>query len=288
MAGRMDGKVALVTGAARGQGRSHALRLAQEGADIVAIDLCAQIETVNYAMATEADLAETVRLVEGLDRRIVSGVADVRDRAALASVVDAAVADLGHLDVVITNAGISPIGPDIPMMAWFDTVGTNLSGVVNTLQVTFPHLSEGASIVCIGSMAALMPGTMDSPAAGPGAGGYGFAKQTVARLVHTLALTLAPHSIRVNAVHPGNIDTPMLQNEAMYKLFRPDLEEPTHEDVQAAFGSMHKLPVHTLDPHDISEAVLFLASDAARYVTGAQLRVDAGGLLPYLTSGAPS
>ncbi len=288
MTGRMDGKVALVTGAARGQGRSHALRLAQEGADIIAVDICAQIGTVNYAMATEADLAETVRLVEAQDRRIYSGVADVRDRVALGAVVEAGVAALGHLDVVVTNAGISPIGPETPFMAWFDTVGTNLSGTVNTLQAAFPHLGEGASIVCIGSMAALLPGGMDSPAAGPGAGGYAFAKQAVARLVHTLALNLASRSIRVNAVHPGNIDTDMLQNDEMYKLFRPDLEAPTHDDAQAAFGSMHKLPVQTLDPNDISEAVLYLASDAARYVTGAQLRVDAGGLLPHLTSGAPA
>jgi SDR family mycofactocin-dependent oxidoreductase len=286
MTGRMEGKVALVTGAARGQGRSHAVRMAQEGADIIAVDLCAQIDSVNYAMATEADLAETARLVEALDRRIVTAVADVRDRSQLAAAVEAGVAELEHLDVVVTNAGISPIGQDIPPIAFFETISVNFSGVVNTIEAAFPHLKAGASIVCIGSMAALMPGSMEN--AGFGASGYSHAKRSVARLVHDLALQLAPLSIRVNAVHPGNIDTVMLQNDAMYKLFRPDLENPTHDDAQAAFGSLHKLPVNTLDPVDISEAVLYLASDAARYVTGQQVRVDAGALLSLMTSGAPA
>jgi SDR family mycofactocin-dependent oxidoreductase len=286
MTGRMDGKVALITGAARGQGRSHAVRLAQEGADIIAVDLCAQIDSVPYPMAVEADLAETARLVEALDRRVVTAVADVRDRDRLAAAVQAGVAELGHLDVVVANAGISPIGRKVPVIAWFETVSVNLSGVLNTVEAAYPHLGPGSSIVCIGSMAALLQGSVET--AGPGAAGYAHAKRAVARLVHDLALQLAPLSIRVNAVHPGNIDTDMLQNESMYRLFRPDLENPTHDDVQAAFGSMHKLPVNTLDPVDISEAVLYLASDAARYVTGQQLRVDAGALLPTMTSGAPA
>ncbi|MFT4262387.1 MAG: mycofactocin-coupled SDR family oxidoreductase [Nocardioides sp.] len=289
MTGRMEGKVALITGAARGQGRSHAVRLAQEGADIIAVDICAQLPTVNYAMPDESDLRETARQVEALGRRVVTGVCDVRERTALIGLVDAAVAELGHLDVVVANAGISPIGEQIPTMAWLDTAGINLGGVLFTIQAAYPHLRAGGSIVCIGSMAALLPGnSMASTAAGRGAGGYSYAKQAVARLTRDLALALAPESIRVNAVHPGNIDTDMLQNEEMYHLFRPDLESPTREDAQPAFGSMHALPVNTLDPIDISEAVLFLASDAARYVTGLQLRVDAGGLLPTLPSGAPA
>jgi NAD(P)-dependent dehydrogenase (short-subunit alcohol dehydrogenase family) len=137
-------------------------------------------------------------------------------------------------------------------------------------------------------MAALMPGALDATTAGAGAAGYSHSKRAVARLVHDLALTLAPQNIRVNAVHPGNIDTPMLQNDAMYQIFRPDLESPTREDAMPAFGSMHKLPVEVLDPRDISEAVLYLASDAARYVTGQQLKVDAGALLTVTTSGAPA
>jgi SDR family mycofactocin-dependent oxidoreductase len=283
MAGRMEGKVALVTGAARGQGRSHAVRLAQEGADIIAVDVCSQISSVPYPMATEADLAETARQVEELDRRVVAQVADVRDRAPLAAAVAAGVAALGRLDVVVANAGIIPLGSGIPPIAFLDAVSVDLVGVINTVEAAFPHLGAGASIICIGSMAAMMPGAPDTP----GTAGYSHAKRGVARFTHDLALALAPHSIRVNAVHPGNIDTDMLQNDAMYRLFRPDLEHPAREDVQSAFGSMHKLPVNTLDPADISEAVLYLASDAARYVTGLQLKVDAGALLPVTASGAP-
>lgn len=288
MTGRMEGKVAFVTGAARGQGRSHAVRLAEEGADIIAVDICAQIDSATYPLATEADLAETARLVEALDRRVVTQVADVRERAQLVAALQAGVAELGHLDVVLANAGICPIGPDVPLSGYFDTVSVDLVGVINTVEAAFPHLGSGASIVVTGSMASMLTGLVDNPAAGPGAAGYGHAKRAVARFVHETALQLAPANIRVNAVHPGNIDTDMLQNEPMFKLFRPDLENPTKEDAQAAFGTSHRLPVVTIDPRDISEAVLYLASDAARYVTGQQLKVDAGGLLPSTTSGAPN
>ena len=288
MAGRMEGKVALVTGAARGQGRSHAVRLAEEGAEIIAVDLAAQIESVPYPMATAEDLAETAKRVEQLDRRIVARVADVRDAAALTAVVREGVAELGRLDVVVANAGISPVGLDVAPIAWLDTVNVNLVGVVNTITAAYPHLGAGASIVCTGSMAALMPGALDIATAGAGSAGYSHAKRAVARLVHDLALALAPQSIRVNAVHPGNIDTPMLQNDAMYKIFRPDLEHPTREDATPGFARMHKLPVDVIDPRDVSEAVLYLASDAARYVTGQQLKVDAGALLTATSSGAPA
>jgi len=284
MPGRMQGKVALITGAARGQGRSHAVRLAQEGADIIAVDVCGQIKSVPYAMATEADLAETARLVEELDRRIVTQVADVRDRAPLGAAVQEGVAALGHLDVVVANAGIISLGAGSSPIAFFDTVGVDLVGVINTVEAAFPHLGSGASIICIGSMAAMMPGSAGDD---PGAAGYSHAKRAVARFAHDLALTLASHNIRVNAIHPGNIDTDMLQNDAMFRLFRPDLENPTKEDAQPAFGSMHKMPVNTLEPNDISEAVLYLASDAGRYVTGLQLKVEAGALLPLSSAGVP-
>jgi NAD(P)-dependent dehydrogenase (short-subunit alcohol dehydrogenase family) len=241
MTGRMRGKVALVTGAARGQGRSHAVRLAQEGADIIAVDICEQIETTPYPMATQADLAETAKLVEQLDRRVVTQVADVRERGQLAAAVAAGVAQLGHLDVVVANAGICPMGAGAPPLAFLDAVSVDLVGVINTVEAAFRHLGPGASIVCIGSMAGLMPGAADSSSGGPGAAGYTHAKRGVARFVHDLALTLAPHSIRVNAVHPGNINTDMLQNDAMYKLFRPDLEHPGRADAEPAFGAMHKL-----------------------------------------------
>ena len=285
MTGTLQGKVALVTGAARGQGRSHAVRLAREGADVIAVDLCAQIESTPYALATEADLAETAALVEKLDRRVVSVVADVRDRGRLVEAVAAGVAELGGLHVVVANAGISPIGTGVPVVGFLDAVSVNLAGVINTVEAAFPHLGAGASIICTGSMAAMIPGSLEK--SGAGAAGYAHAKRAVARFVHDAALQLAAAGIRVNAVHPGNIDTPMLQNDAMYKVFRPDLESPTREDAEPGFGSMHKLPVVTIDPNDISEAVLFLASDAARWITGQQLKVDAGALLPLTTSGAP-
>jgi SDR family mycofactocin-dependent oxidoreductase len=284
MPGRLQGKVALITGAARGQGRSHAITLAREGADIIAVDVCSQIKSVSYPMATEADLAETARLVEALDRRIVARVADVRDRGPLAAVVEAGVAELGHLDIVVANAGIISMGAGIAPAAFLDVVSVDLVGVINTVEAAFPHLGPGASVICIGSMAAMMPGTA---AGAPGTAGYSHAKRAVARFAHDLALAAAPGGIRVNAVHPGNIDTDMLQNEAMYRQFRPDLEHPTRADAEPAFGSMHALPVNTLDPADISEAVLYLASDASRYVTGQQLKVDAGALLAVTTAGAP-
>jgi len=240
-------------------------------------------------MATEADLAETVRLVEALDRRIVSRVADVRERSQLAAAVEAGVAELGHLDVVVANAGIAPMGPTESVAPFLDAVTVDLVGVINTVDAASRHLQAGASIICTGSMAAMFPGSgASSPTSGPGAAGYTHAKRAVARFVHDLALVLAPNSIRVNAVHPGNIDTDMLQNEMMYQVFRPDLEHPTREDAEPGFRSMHRMPVTTLDPADISEAVLFLASDASRYITGLQLKVDAGALLASTTSGAPA
>jgi len=288
VAGRMTDKVAFVTGAARGQGRSHALRLAQEGADVIAVDVCADIATNHYPLATEADLAETARQIEALDRRVVTRVADVRDRAQLAAAVEAGIAELGRLDVVVANAGICPLGADVPVQGWFDVVAVNLTGVLNAVEVALPHLGAGASIVCTGSVAGLLSGGTDNPQNGPGGSGYSFAKQNVARFVHELAKQLAPQSIRVNAVHPTNVDTPMLQSEPMYKVFRPDLENPTREDAMLAFPAMQPMPIPFVDPVDISNAVLFLASDEARYVTGLQLKVDAGALLATTTSGAPA
>ncbi|MFT4042399.1 MAG: mycofactocin-coupled SDR family oxidoreductase [Gordonia sp. (in: high G+C Gram-positive bacteria)] len=283
----LEGRVAFVTGAARGQGRSHAVRLAEEGADIIAVDICAQLESASYPMPTPDDLTETARLVTELGRRIITGIVDVRDRPALISTLHSAVAELGRLDIVVANAGICSIGGGFPAVAFTEVIGVDLVGVINTVDAALPHLGNGGSIVCTGSMAALLNGLVDNPAAGPGGAGYSHAKRAVARFVHDAALSLAPFSIRVNAIHPGNIDTPMLQNDALYRLFRPDLENPTHDDVQEAFGHSHKLPVNTIPPRDISEAVLFFASDASRYVTGQQLSVDAGGVLPQTTSGAP-
>ena len=197
MTGRMQGKVALVTGAARGQGRSHAVRLAQEGADIIAVDICDQIDSTPYPMATPADLAETAKLVEQLDRRVVAEVADVRERGQLAAVVEAGVAQLGRLDVVVANAGISPIGIGGPPVAFLDAVSVDLAGVINTVEAAFAHLGAGASIICIGSMAALIPGAGD-PGSMPGAAGYARGRPVHAR----------PGAGAGAALHPGQRHSP--------------------------------------------------------------------------------
>ncbi len=273
MTGRVAGKVAFVTGAARGQGRSHALRLAEEGADIIAVDICDQIDTVPYGMATPADLEQTVKEVEALDRRIVAAQADVRDFGAVRSAVDAGVAELGRLDIVCGNAGIFSFaagGADLDESMWSDMIDVNLTGVWHTAKAAVPHLiaAGGGSIVLTSSTAGLK--------GFPNFAHYVSAKHGVVGLMRTLALELAPHHIRVNTVHPTSVDTDMVQNEATWSLFRPDLATPTREDARATFQSMNALPIPWVEPRDISNAVLFLASDEARYITGVTLPVDAG------------
>jgi SDR family mycofactocin-dependent oxidoreductase len=283
------GKVALVTGAARGQGRSHAVALAREGADIIAVDVCAPIESItDYPPATPADLADTVAQVEALDRRIIAAEADVRDRSRLISVVADGVAELGRLDVVAANAGVVALGANSPVESFLTTIAINLGGVFNTVEAAYPHLGPGASIIITGSFAALMNGGgTASPEAGPGGAGYTHAKRAVARYVHDLAYQFAPLSIRVNAVHPGNVETTMLLNDSMYRTFRPDLENPTQADAELGFAAMHRMPTTYIQPADISNMVVFLASDEARFVTGMQMKVEGGGLLASTTSGAP-
>jgi SDR family mycofactocin-dependent oxidoreductase len=276
--GRVAGKVVLITGAARGQGRSHAVRLAAEGADIVAIDLCADIESVPYPLGTEADLAETARLVEALDRRILTVRADVREPSQVRAAVERGLDEFGHLDVVVAQAGIAPVGTGQPLQSLLDTVDVNLGGVLNTLHATIPHLTSGASVIATGSLSALRPRS-SSGSGGPGAVGYKFAKQSLAHYVHELATVLAPRRIRVNAIHPTNTDTEMLHNAGMYRLFRPDLDEPTREQAEAGFPAMNAMPVPYVQPEDVSHAVVYLASEESRFVTGMQLRVDAGGYL---------
>ena len=287
MTGQVKGKVALITGAARGQGRSHAVRLAEEGADIIALDFLEDIATNGYPQSRQSDLDETVRLVEATGQRIVATKVDVRERSAMIAAVNAGVQELGHLDVVVANAGICPLGADKPVSAWVDAVSVDLVGVFNTIEACLPHLKAGASIISTGSVAGLKPGSVDSASSGPGGAGYAHAKRGVARLTHELALQLAPHSIRVNAVHPTNCNTDMLNNEDMYKLYRSDLEHPTREDAMLTFPHMQKLPIPYVEPIDISNAVLWLASEASRFVTGQQLKVDGGALLDSTTSGAP-
>ena len=276
--GKLDGKVAFITGAARGQGRSHALRLAQEGADVIAVDVCAQVDSVTYPMATPEDLAETVRQVEALDRRIVASEADVRDGAALQQAVDAGVAELGRLDIVLANAGIASFAPveDLTDAMWDDMIDINLTGVFRTVRAAVPHLrahGQGGAIVITSSTAGIKG--MANLAH------YVAAKHGVVGLMKTLANELAPDMIRVNSVHPTSVDTDMIHNEATYGLFMPDkpASEVTRDEAGEIFRSLNALPIRWVDPVDISNAVLFLVSDDARYVTGVQLPVDAGSVI---------
>ena len=274
MTGRVEGKVAFITGAARSQGRSHALRLAQEGADIIAVDVCAPIGSIGmYPPATDEDLAETVRQVEALDRRIVATKADVRDSAAMKAPVDDGVAQLGRLDIVLGNAGVFEIQPalEITDEAWREMIDINLTGVWNTCKVALPHLIEGGrggSIVLTSSTAGLKgtPNTIH----------YTAAKHGVVGVMRTLANEFAQHSIRVNSVHPTGVDTVMIQNEKTWGLFAPDDPAPTREKAEPVFQSTNALPVPWVEPVDISNAILFLVSDEARYITGVTLPVDAG------------
>lgn len=281
--GRVQGKVAFITGAARGQGRSHAVRLAEEGADIIAVDLCENIDSMGYPMATPEDLDETVRLVEKLGRRIVPVKADVREAAQLRAAVERGIAELGRLDIVIAQAGIAGMKGEPAIQAWCDVVDTDLIGVINTVQATLPHLEAGASIIATGSLAAMINLERLDTVPGQDLGGvaYVFAKRALSQYIHFLATHIAPRSIRANVVHPTNCNTDMLQSPPMYQAFRPDLENPTREDAEPAFHVQQAMPVPYVEPRDISDTVLFLASDESRYVTGMQMRVDAGGYLKW-------
>jgi SDR family mycofactocin-dependent oxidoreductase len=272
--GRLDGKVAFITGAARGQGRSHAIRMAQEGADIIAVDIAQQIDTVPYAMATAEDLAETVRQVEAFDRRIVASEADVRDYDALSAAVEEGVAQLGRLDIVSANAGIfsSAVAEELSDTAWNDMIAVNLTGVWHTAKAAIPHLraAGGGSMILTSSTAGIK--------GFPNFVHYVAAKHGVVGIMRTLALELAPDFIRVNSVHPTSVDTDMIQNDSLYALFAPDLpvEERTRETLSGRFQALNALPIPWVEPGDISNAVLWLASDESRYVTGVMLPVDAG------------
>ena len=271
--GRVEGKVAFVTGAARGQGRSHAVRLAEEGADIVAIDLGRQIDSVAYPRATPQELKETVAQVEALDRRIVPALVDVRELDALTDFLDRAVAELGRLDIVCANAGIYSQGllGELPERTWRDMIDVNLTGVWNTCRASIPHLmagERGGSVILTSSAVGLKPSA--------NIGHYVAAKHGVIGLMRTLALELAPYSIRVNTVHPTGVDTPMIQNESLYALMAPDIAQPTRDDIAPVLQSLNALPVPWVEPRDVSNVVLFLASDEARFITGVTFPVDAG------------
>ena len=280
--GRVQGKVAFVTGAARGQGRSHAVRLAEEGADIIAVDRCEDFATVGYPMATPEDLEETALLVEKTGQRVVTAKVDVADAGQLKSALTDGIAQLGKLDIVVTAAGIAGMKGSADLAAWIDVMNTNLIGTINAIHVALPHLGEGASIVATGSTAALMDvGKNDNPGADPGGAAYLHSKRLLSQYVHNLAAELAPRGIRANVVHPTNTNTPMLQSAPMYKSFRPDLEDPTQADAEPVFYVQQAMKIPWVEPEDISNMVLFLASDEARYITGTQQRVDAGGYLKW-------
>lgn len=278
MPGRVEGKVAFITGAARGQGRSHAIRLAQEGADIIAVDACTELSTIPYAMGTREDLEETARLVEKEDRRIVTRVADVRDQASLDKAVADGVAELGRLDIVSANAGVLSLDSAWEMSEekWLETIDINLNGVWRTTKAAIPAMiaaGNGGSII-LTSSTAYQKGV-------PHIANYVAAKHGVVGLMKTLANELGDHWIRVNSVAPTNVDTPLIMNDALMKTFVPDVAEPTRDDAAAVLTPFHILKKPWQEPIDISNAVLFLASDEARHITGTVLPVDLGFLAKY-------
>ena len=267
--GPLNGKVALVTGAARGQGRAHALRLAADGADVIAVDLCEQIASVPYPLATPDDLAATVKLVEDTGSRIVAKQGDVRDSASLSAAVQAGLDELGRLDIVVANAGIAPMQSKD---GWRDVIDVNLTGVYHTVEVAIPKMiaqGTGGSIVLISSAAGLAGiGSADA-----GSIGYAAAKHGMVGLMRVYANLLAPHSIRVNSIHPAGVDTPMINNE-FTRQWVTDLV--AQSDSPPDMGNA--LPVQVMQPDDIANAVAWLVSDQARYITGVALPVDAGFL----------
>jgi SDR family mycofactocin-dependent oxidoreductase len=282
LTGRLDGKVAFITGAARGQGRAHALRMAEEGANIIAVDICHDIASNPYPLASPEDLLETERLVEKRGSRIVATQADVRQRSELRDALDAGLSDLGRLDIVVANAGICPMAPaPADAQDFVDATDVDLIGVMNTVAVSLGHIADGGSIVITGSTAGMIAGTTSNPAFGPGGAGYQWAKQLMQQYTEQMALHLAPRFIRVNCVHPTNCNTALLHHPAMYKVFRPDLDGPTREDAEPFFTLFQAMPVPYVEPEDIANLAVFLASDESRYITGQQIRVDAGSLLKW-------
>jgi (+)-trans-carveol dehydrogenase len=271
--GRADGKVALITGAARGQGRSHALRLAEEGARVTLLDICAQIEQVPYPLATPEDLKETERLVAAAGGQAISGVVDIRVQAVLDGAVADTIAEFGRLDVVVANAGITEYNKlhEIPDDVFTTVLDVNLGGAWRTMKAAIPVLidqGEGGSIILTSSVAGLKG--MQHLAH------YCASKHAIVGLMRVASLELAQHNIRVNTVNPGGVLTPMIDNDMTRTIFRPELTAPTIEDMAEASKGLHALGIPWLESIDVSNAVVYLASDEARYVTGVALPVDAG------------
>lgn len=278
MGGRVEGKVAFITGAARGQGRSHAVRLAQEGADIIAIDVCKPIvQNTTIPASTPEDLAKTADLVKGLNRRIVTAEVDVRDYETLKAAVDSGVEQLGRLDIIVANAGIGNGGDTLDKTSeydWQDMIDVNLSSVWKSVKAAVPHIisaGKGGSIILTSSVGGLK--------AYPHCGSYVAAKHGVVGVMRSFAVELGQHSIRVNSVCPTHVSTDMIMNEGTWRLFRPDLENPGPDDMAPICQMFHTLPTPWVDAEDVSNAVLFFASDESRYITGVALPVDAGSCL---------
>ncbi|GAB7067317.1 mycofactocin-coupled SDR family oxidoreductase [Mycobacterium hodleri] len=275
----LKGKVALITGAARGQGRSHALRLAEAGASIIGIDICRQIDTVPYAMGTRDDLDRTAEEVRAQGGRVLTLEADVRSSADLDAAVREAVREFGGIDIVVANAGtVNGIAPmwELSDEQFRDQLDVNLTGVWRTIKATVPQLirqQRGGSIILISSISGIV--------AELNVGHYSASKHGVNGLMRTLAAELAPHSIRVNSVNPTNVNTPMIDNEAYNHLFSGGKEGATQKDSLSALQGMNGLPVPFVEPVDISNAIIYLASEAGRYVTGTTHVVDAGATAPF-------
>jgi SDR family mycofactocin-dependent oxidoreductase len=279
---RLKGKVAFVTGAARGQGRAHAVRMAQEGADIIAVDICHDISSNRYPLATPEDLMETERLVKEQGRQIVARPADVRERSELRDALTAGLSGLGHLDIVVANAGIMPMAPaPADAQDFVDATDVDLLGVMNTVAVSHRHVRDHGSIVLTGSTAGMISGATSHPSFGPGGAGYQWSKQVLQQYTEQMALHLAHRFVRVNCIHPTNCNTDLLHNKEMYKVFRPDMDDPTRDDAEVAFAVFQAMPIPWVEPDDVANLAVFLASDESRYITGEQIRIDAGALIKW-------
>lgn len=269
---RFEQKVVLVTGGGRGQGRSHAIAFAEEGADVVVCDLASDIDTVPYPLSSSADLDETVRLVEQTGRKCVAVTADVRSAADMADVVTTGLDAFGRIDVLVANAGIAGIAriAEMTEAEWVNMIDVNLSGVFRAIRAVLPHMIERRSGAIVATSSIVGRQGAEN------IGHYVAAKWGVIGLVKSVAMEVANDGIRANAVCPTSVGTEMIFNEPFEQLFLPDIDQPSPEEVRDAYKALHPLPIPWLEPVDVSKSVLFLASDAARFITGEALSIAAG------------